>query len=163
MHQFFPTLAANASVFRDLAILNGIEGELGVGYRKLYQGGNLMNVVVGATKLIDPWRLNLRVNNYMLDGQWLYNVSTNIRYYLTSPKNYLIAMGSVGSSPDVDLINYQLHNGFSVTNSMVGAGFSHLLTSSVSTGILGTWNHYKSDQNTFRSLYNIYMNLNVSF
>lgn len=162
-NQFFPTLAANASVFRDLAILNGIEAELGVGYRKLYQGGNLMNVVVGATKLIDPWRLNLRVNNYMLDGQWLYNVSTNIRYYLTSPKNYLIAMGSVGSSPDVDLINYQLHNGFSVTNSMVGAGFSHLLTSSVSTGILGTWNHYKSDQDTFRSLYNIYMNLNVSF
>lgn len=162
-NQFFPTIAANASIYRDLMILKGIEGELGVGYRKLYEGGNLMNIVVGATKMLEPWRLNLRVNNYFLDGQWLYNVSTNVRYYLTSPKNYIVALGSIGSSPDVDLINYQLHNGFSVTNSMVGAGFSHLLTNSVSTGILGTWNHYKANNVNFRSLYNIYMNLNVSF
>lgn len=161
--QFFPSIAVNASVYRDFPVLEGIEAELGAGFRKLPEGESLPNAVVGATKVLDPWRLNLRLNNFFLNGQWLYNVSTNVRYYLSSPKNYLTAIGSIGSSPDVDLINYQFYNGFSVLNSMVGAGFSHLITDSVSTGVLGTWYHYKSNDVSYRNLYNIYMNLNVSF
>jgi YaiO family outer membrane protein len=162
-NQFFPSIAVNASVYKNLKYFNGIEGEFGAGYRKLTDNQSLSNVVIGATKDIELWRLNARFNNLFLNGKWLYNISTNVRYNLSSPKNYVVAIASLGSSPDVDLINYQFYNGFSVLNTMVGAGFNHLITNSVSAGVLGSWINYKSGNDTFRNLYNLYLNINVSF
>jgi hypothetical protein len=86
-----------------------------------------------------------------------------VRYYLSSPKNYLTAVASVGSSPDVDIINYQLYNGFSVTNSMVGAGIGHMITKTVSAGLLGTWYNFKANDTNYRNLYNLNFNINVAF
>lgn len=162
-NQYFPQIAVHGSIYRTLPVLQGLEGELGLGYRKFYSTENLMNLVIGATKEIDPWRLNLRVQNYILDQKYYYNVAGNVRYYLSSPKNYITAVGSVGSSPEVELIDYQLYNGFSVLNTMVGLGFSHLIYRSVTAGALGTWHNFQTTDVNYRNLYNLYMNLNVAF
>ncbi len=165
-NQFFPEIMLNASIYRQLNILNGLEGELGLGYRKLVDDENFLNLVVGATKELDKWRFNSRFNNFVLDGQWLYNFSLNARYYIASPKSYVTAMGSIGSSPDIEMIDYRLYDGFSVLNTMVGVGGSHLLTKNLSVGVLGTWYNYKNDQNTnfdFRNLYNLYLQIHVAF
>lgn len=162
-NEFFPSIAINGSVFRDINIWKTIEGEVGLGYRRLPTGEDLLNLTVGATKEWNEFRLNTKFTNYSLDGKWLYNLSANTRYYLASPKSYIHAMGSIGSSPDVDVLDQQLYNGFSVTNTTVGLGFNQLLTKSVSAGVTGSWNHYKASENAYKNLYNIYLSLNVSF
>lgn len=162
-NQFFSKVAVNASVYRDFNVLQGIEAEIGLGYRKLYGNENLMNLVVGVTKELDPWRLNVRFNNFLLEETYLYNLSAEARYYFSSPKSYMMAVGSIGCSPDVDLIDYQLFNGFSVLNSMVGAGAGHMIYRSVSVGLVGTWHNYQTDNELYKNLYNLYVNLNVAF
>lgn len=196
-NKFFPIFAANASIFRDFNILDGIEAELGIGYRRLdmdtLPNRNLWNVVIGATKEIEPWRLNARFNTFLLkdnifDGRFLdgrrllFNFSTSARYTaFASPRNYLQAMASIGTSPDVDMVNYALFNGFNAWNTMLGAGVGRMLTKTISLSVLGTWNNYVWDNykveeyvtngqvvqiykdSKYRNLYTIFLNLNVVF
>ena len=180
-NKFFPKIAFNGSVFRQFDVLDGIEAEGGLGYRWLSTGEHMNNLVVGATKELELWRLNIRLNNYMLNyeyeimdmfgnvsatenrTEWLFNLSAQARYYMSSPKNYLMGMTSVGTAPDVDLINYQLYEGFSGVNTMVGAGIGHMLSKTVSAGILGTWYNYHLNTANLRNLYTVYLNLNVVF
>lgn len=204
-NMFFPKIMLNASAFMELPLLGGLEGEIGVGYRwlpdkvqegiriegadtlnvsYLQQQPHLGNLVLGVTKELEPWRLNIRLNNYILsneqaivslDGtdierkhqtQWFFNLSTQIRYHLNSPKNYIMGMASVGTAPDVDLINYQLYEIFSSMNTMVGAGIGRMISKTVSAGIIGTWYNYPTDlenYDKFRNLYNVYLNIHVEF
>lgn len=154
---------------------------------------HLANVVVGLTKETDQWRLNLRFHNYLLNSvstysethldlftgdeyyvtaqsakssEWLYNVTGQVRYYLSSPKSYIMALAGVGTAPDVELINYQLLDNFTGVNTMVGAGIAHMITKTVSAGIIGTAYNYPVEYEgkiNYSNLYNIYLNLNVVF
>ena len=165
-NRFFPKVAANGSVYHDFRFWDGFEGELGVGYKYLPGKEHLLNIVVGATKEYDPWRFNVRFNNFLLDRKWLYNASADVRYYITSPRNYIIAVAGVGSAPDVEIINYQLYNGFSALNTMVGAGIGSVLFKNVSASFMGTWYNYRVDNvgaASYRNFYNLYLNLNVAF
>ena len=165
-NRFFPRVAANASVYHDFRFWDGFEGELGVGYKYLPGKEHLLNIVVGATKEYDPWRFNARFNNFLLNRKWLYNASADVRYYLASPRNYIIAVAGVGSAPDIEIINYQLYNGFSALNTMVGAGMGSVLFKNVSASFMGTWYNYRVDNvgaGNYRNFYNLYLNLNVAF
>lgn len=174
-NQFFPSLVLNASIFREFDVLSGIQGEFGLGYRRLSNDpelainsdNNMFNAVLGATKEFEQFRLNTRLNVFLLDNNILYNLSLNTRHYMASPRNYIMAIGSIGSSPDVDLIDYQLYNGYSVLNTMVGAGIGHLISANVSGSILGSWYHYQSStiglDKTYGNLYNIQIQLHVAF
>ncbi|GGW45284.1 tetratricopeptide repeat protein [Arenibacter certesii] len=174
-NQFFPDITFNASFYRYLKFFNGVQYEVGVGYRKLSEdisdikasNKELYNVVGGVSKEWDEFRLNMRLNGLILDENWLYNFSLDARYFLYSPKNYLTVVGSLGSSPDVELIDYQLYSGFSVLNTMVGAGYQWNLYKNLYGGVLGTWYNYKAgglnSENQYKNLYNLYVNINVAF
>ena len=163
--RFFPKINANASIFK--SIFKKYELEAGIGYRKLYTKENLMNVVVGMTRELEKFRLNARYNQFVLDGKLLYNLGAQGRYYMNGTKNYLMVTGSVGSSPDVDLIDTQFYNSFSILNTMVGSGIGHIIDKNVSAGILGTWYNFNDGTGVidpkFRNLYNLYFQLNVTF
>ncbi|PWH85419.1 hypothetical protein DIT68_09175 [Brumimicrobium oceani] len=170
-NQFFPTISINASIFRDITKLKEVNLELGIGYRILdtvssnanLGNRNMFNFVVGATKVIDDFRINARLNNFILDGRYLYNLTVNGRYTLWSPKHYVTAMAGVGSSPDVELLDYQVYDGFSALNTMVGAGFTYMFAKNVSFGVLGTWYNYRNNDGIYRNHHNIFLNLNVAF
>ncbi|HZW77922.1 MAG TPA: tetratricopeptide repeat protein [Flavobacteriaceae bacterium] len=169
--KFFPKLVINGSVYRHFENLKDIEIEVGLGFRQLdttytdvhLNDTRMYNVVVGATKQWDEFRLNLRVNNFFLDDNHMFNATLSGRYYFLTPKTYVTAMAGAGTSPDVDLLNYQLYNGFKHLNTMVGAGFSHLVYKTVTIGALGTWYNYEVAEDRYRNLYNIYLNMNVAF
>ncbi|MDD3437030.1 MAG: tetratricopeptide repeat protein [Candidatus Gastranaerophilales bacterium] len=197
-NQFFPVIALNASAFKYL-FDHTWEGEIGVGYRYIDQSddyifrrteatdnvfnndsltiaskSNLFNFVLGMTKELDNWRLNVRLNNFLLNktsemslktstdtktstphinNQWLFNVSGQVHYYINTPKTYVLAMASAGNAPDVDmLLNYDQFNTFSIMNTMVGAGFGYMLSKTISASILGTWYNYKSSPNPFKMI-----------
>lgn len=167
---YFPRFNANASVFKEVNLLGGLEFELGVGYRKFQEDSldlinkdEMFNLVFGATKDTDTYRLNAKVNNFLMGSEWMYNLSVNARFYLSSPKNYVMALAGVGSAPEVELIDYQLYNGFSVTNTNVGGGFGWMVYKNINTSVLGTWNNYKAGDKEYKNLYNLYFTVNVVF
>lgn len=162
-NMLFPKWVVNGSIYHDFNVFGGVEGELGGGYRRLPGQDNMGNVVVGLTKDMSPFRLNVRFNNFENNGVWLYSVSANARYYLTNPKNYITVVGSAGSSPDVDMIDRQFYNGTSDFNTMVGAGMGYMPAKTVTFGWLGSWYTYKVTQTTSKNLYTLYFNLNVAF
>lgn len=171
-NQFFPTFNVDASIFKNVDLLGGINLQLGGGIRKLstntdlplnLQSTQMTNVVVGVTKVADPFRLNLKLNNFFLGQNWLYNLSFDGRYYMSSPKDYIMAVASIGTSPDVELIDYSLYNGFKTLNTTVGVGAGRMVYKNVAAGILGNWINYETANGNLRNLYNIYFTLNVSF
>lgn len=167
---YFPKFAINGSVFREVNFLGGVELELGAGYRKFHEDkdstssdSNMFNVVLGATKQTDQYRLNVKLNNFFNDGDWMYNLSVNARYFLSSPKHFIAAMAGVGSSPEVELIDYQLYDTFDVLNTNVGAGYGTILFKNVTASVMGTWYNYKANDLKYKNFYNLYFSINVVF
>ena len=167
---FFPKLAVNGSIAKEFDILNGLAFEIGGGYRKFQDDptdtinkDNLFNLLLGVTKETELFRLNARWNNFFMGGEWMYNLAVNARYYLSSPKNYITALAGVGSSPDVELIDYQLYNRFSVLNTNVGGGFGYMLYTNVNLSMIGVWYNYKAENRQYRNFYNLYFTVNVAF
>lgn len=160
-NKVFAKFIANGSVYK--LFKKEWEAEAGLGYRRMADDKNMFNTVIGAAKQIDPWWLNARLNTLRLDSKWYYSVSAQARYYFLNPKSYLTAMASIGSAPDVDIIDNQLYNVLSVTNSMVGFGFQHLISDVFSAGILGNCYNYQDSDNHYQNLYNLYFQLHVRF
>jgi len=69
----------------------------------------------------------------------------------------------VGSSPDVELIDYQLYDTFDVLNTNVGAGYGTVLFKNVTGSIMGSWYNYKDNQLKYKNFYNLYFAVNVVF
>lgn len=159
--KIFAKFITNGSIYKSFK--NDWEAELGIGYRIMANDDNMANVVIGITKQADPWWLNARLNTLMLDGKWYYNASSQARFYFLNPRSYLTAMASIGSAPDVDVIDNQLYNGFSVTNSMVGLGVQHLISDVFSAGVLGTCYNYQDYDKHYQNLYNLHLQLYVRF
>jgi len=167
-NKIFSKFMLNGSAFK--LFKNEWEGELGLGYRRMADDNDMFNVIVGGAKEWNLWWLNSRFNSLILDGEWYYSLSTQARYHLGNPRSYLTVMGSIGSAPDADVIDNQLYDGFSVTNSMLGMGIYHLINDIFSVGVLGTWHNYEDKmykyeegEGQYRNLYNLYIQLHVSF
>lgn len=176
-NKFFPRWNFNGSIYRYVDFADGIQFEAGVGYREFYknempttiENTTMYNIVIGTTKQINSFRLNARFNNFLLDETYMYNLSLDNRYFLSSPQNYIMGVASIGTSPDVELVNYHLYDGFDIFNTMVGAGFGHMLYKNISMSVLGTWYNYKTNNTSseniedFKNLYNIYLHIHVAF
>ncbi|WP_034256347.1 YaiO family outer membrane beta-barrel protein [Arenibacter latericius] len=176
-NRFFPHWNLNGSIFRYVDFAGGMQFEVGLGYREFYkkemqlvfESSAMYNVVVGATKNINSYRLSAKFNNFLLHETYMFNLSFDHRYFLSSPNTYIMAVGSIGTSPEVELVDYQLYDGFDILNTMVGGGFGHMLYENISIGILGSWYNYKANtsptQNleNYNNLYNIYLQLHVAF
>ncbi|TYP87826.1 tetratricopeptide repeat protein [Sphingobacterium allocomposti] len=168
-NQFFARLAANAAA--TYAWNDFWEAEAGVGYRAFFTDQRLMNLNLGLTKQIDDFRVSAKLSNFFLDSRGenfhLYSLGARAQYFMDSPRNYLLAVGSIGNSPDIDLLDNQLYNSFNVFNAMVGAGAGRAITRNVGASIMGTWYNFQVEgaglQRTYRNLYNLYFQFYVSF
>ncbi|WP_163320006.1 tetratricopeptide repeat protein [Dysgonomonas sp. 520] len=167
-NKIFSSVMFNAYIYK--ALKHDWELGVGAGYRKMADKKNMLNVKGIASKELGQWWLDAQFNNIILDGNWYYSLFTRARFHFLSPKSYLTAMCSFGSAPDVEIIDNQLYNAFSVTNSMVGFGAYHLINESFSIGLLGNWYNYKDSsykyeegKGNYRNLYSIYLQLHVNF
>lgn len=174
-NRYFPQIAANLSGYQQLG--NGFEGELGLGFRRLnvaysdINGAdsvsaytNMPNVVGGISKSGDLYIANARLNLYSLEGNILYNVMTQGRFYFLNHRSNVMATASAGSAPEVDIINTQLYDGFSTFNTMVGAGGQHMINKYLTLGFTGNWYNYKTTaSNLYKSLFTAYFTVNVAF
>ncbi|MBD1426572.1 tetratricopeptide repeat protein [Sphingobacterium arenae] len=168
-NKFFTKIAVNAAamyVFRPTW-----EAEAGVGFRQFFSGENLANFNLEAVKDLGDWRLSVKWGNFFLDSEgevtYLYSLMGRAQYFMANPRNYILAFGSIGNTPDVDLLDRQLYNSFDVFNAMIGAGMGRSITKNVSGNVIGSWYNFQTDKSltsaSFRNLYNLYFQLNVSF
>lgn len=168
-NKFFAKLALNAAAI--YTFKPTWEAEAGIGYRRFFSAQNLFNFNLGITKDIEDFRLSAKWNNFYLDSEgerlYLYSVAAKAQYFMHNPKNYLLALGSVGNSPDIDLLNNQFYNSFNVFNAMVGGGIGRSITKNISANVIGTWYNFQTDKTmetaTYRNFYNLYFQVNVSF
>lgn len=162
-NQYFNRLNLQGTIFRNLK--NDWQLEAGIGYRELFTSEKMSNATIGIAKELNQFRLNSKLTLFNMEGKLLYNTTIQGRYSFSIPKNYILGIAGIGSSPDVEMLNYQFINGFSVQNALFGAGFGHMIYKNVSTSVIGTWYHFNSNQNQseYNSLYNLHMQLNVSF
>jgi len=168
-NKFFSKITVNAAglyTFRPTW-----EAEAGVGFRSFFTKENMFNLNLGITKEIEDFRLSAKLSNFLLDSEgeriYLYSFGAKAQYFMNNPKNYILALGSVGNSPDIDLLNNQFYNSFNVFNAMVGAGIGRSITKNLGASVIGTWYNFQTDKQlevaTYRNFYNLYFQLNVSF
>ncbi|RFC54339.1 tetratricopeptide repeat protein [Brumimicrobium aurantiacum] len=170
-NQFFPRISINGLLSRDIQKFKEFSAEIGLGYRYLDTTGSsanlddraMYNLLLGAKKVIDEFSLYAKYNSFILDYNYLFNFSLSARYSIWSPKHYLTAVTGFGSSPAIQLLDYQIYDGISSINTMVGGGFSYMFTKNITFSLLGTWHNYRTDDGTFRNHHNLFLNVNVAF
>ncbi|MCP1995907.1 tetratricopeptide repeat protein [Flavobacterium sp. HSC-61S13] len=179
-NEYFPKLIAQAALNRYWS--KDWETEVGLGYRRLTTDETLYNVVVSVSKEINDFRLNLKLNQFSLEKNWFYNLSFNGKYFIDTPKDYILFQTGIGSSTDVDVIDLQNLRSFSINNTVLGAGFGRLLTKNVSANIIGSWHNFKNQKETvvresddnasttestlpsiYKNFYTLYFNIHVAF
>lgn len=94
----FPDFRASASLYYNFAP----SFELETGFRSLFYGENIfLTAIAGLTAYTGKFYLNTRAFiGPRLHDKYLQNYQFNIRYYLTTPENYLFARLGSGISPD---------------------------------------------------------------
>ena len=162
-NKYFSKFAVHGAVIRTLP--KDWEIELGLGHRKLYNDEKMSSAVVGFGKDIKQFRLQAKFTQAVLQEKWVYNIAAQARYSFDNPKNYVVALANLGSTPDVDILDYQSFNTLSVMNSMVGTGLGRLITKNVSASVMGTWYNFQTSPNPvqYRNLYNLFLQANVAF
>lgn len=168
-NKFFSKIAANVSAVYQLKPT--WDGEGAIGFRRFFTGENLANLNLGVSKELENWKLDVKLGNFFLDSEgevsYLYSFMGRAQYYMNNPRNYILAVGSIGNTPDVDLLDRQLYNSFDVFNAMIGAGLGRSITKNMTGSIMGTWYNFQAgeilDKAKYRNLYNLYFQLNVLF
>lgn len=168
-NKFFLKVAANAAVMYEWKPT--WQFEAGAGFRKFFTDESLMNLNLGVMKSIDDFNLSGKISNFMLmengSSSYLYNLGLKAQYYMNNPRNFVLAVANVGNSPDIDLMDFQILNSFEVLNTMVGAGFGRNISRNISANALGSWYNFQTNLidgvSIYKNLYNINLQLNVSF
>ena len=142
---------------------------------------SLINVGVGATKTLGDFWFNAKADAYMLKSKFYFNVSGSAKYFpLEDGKTCINVLGSVGSAPEVTMIDFSMPGTFSHLNTMVGLGGQYRLYKNITVGVLGTWyTYYTQNQvrqtldasgdymdmvkTNYKNLFNIDAQISISF
>ncbi len=157
----FPKFTTNVTGY--YAFLPTWEAELTVGFRNLVDSKKMHNQQIGASKEFDFARFTARFNSVILNKDWYYNVFGQSRFYIRDHRNYVTAMASIGSAPDIEVIEKHLYDAFDVTNTMVAVGGHFILSRVCSIDVMGLWFHYKAERDLYKNMYSAQLKLNIRF
>ncbi len=160
-NNIFPKWIVTAAVYPHLG--KAFWGEAGLSYRRLAEGEDLYGGVLGFSKEWESILLGFKLNPMLLDGRWYYSASGQLRCYFLSHKSYINAMASFGSAPDVEILNYELYNGFAMVNGMAGLNINHLINHRFTLSLQGQWYNYQADDESYKNLYTLQLQLYVNF
>lgn len=167
--RYFPKVTANIALTKYFP--HDWELELRGGYRRL-DDRNLYSFGPGVAKSWGPLWANAKTDLFILDSKLYYNTMVQMRYYFVDDRcSYVVGMAGIGSAPELTVLDRALPGAFSHANTMVGLGGKYLLLPNFSVGLLGTWYTYYTEKRTgydtvltrYKNLYNIYVQLYISF
>lgn len=201
-NKYFPQLMANARLTRNFA--HDWEGEVHAGFRRInsyekrfrWQATGedspawvfdhwddthnlLLNLGIGASKTIDLFWLNGRLDLYNMKSKMYANLMLQGKYFmLNDGKSCIQALASIGSAPEASMIDNAMPGTFSRLNTQVGLGGQYRIHRNVTLGVLGTWLTYYTQTNTrtgteespidgvntrYKNLFNIDVQVLISF
>lgn len=201
-NKYFPQLMANARLTRNFT--HDWEGEVHAGFRRInsyekrfrWQATGedspawvfdhwddthnlLLNLGIGASKTIDLFWLNGRLDLYNMKSKMYANLMLQGKYYmLNDGKSCIQALASIGSAPEASMIDNAMPGTFSRLNTQVGLGGQYRIHRNVTLGVLGTWLTYYTQTNTrtgteespidgvntrYKNLFNIDVQVLISF
>lgn len=204
-NKYFPQIYLSAQVQRNLK--NDWEVEAHANYRRInsyekqfaWQSGagegandsgwvfdhwdhsytNLISAGVGASKTINDFWLNSKLDAYTMKSKLYFNLTAQAKYFpLNDGKTNIQVLGSVGSAPEVTMIDFAMPGTFNHLNTMVGVGGQYRLLKNVTCGVLGSWYTYytqnkvcigeeneKTEYSTikYKNLFNIDAQLSITF
>ncbi|MDO6739374.1 hypothetical protein [Wenyingzhuangia sp. 2_MG-2023] len=164
--KFFPRFKVTANAYKSLN--NSWEANLGLGYTRLQNRRDFVNLILGASKELGDFYLTARFNlfygkeytyDYDLDNDDNlyeafvtgsdYNFYTNYfmqaKYNVNEKGDYFVAMASAGNAPQDEFeANFQLSTFLTYTNSMVGAGYWWNKNHKFNFGIQGNWYSFQT-------------------
>lgn len=159
----FPRFTANVAAY--YTFLPSWEAELTLGFRNLSDtlSNQMFNQQVGVSKEFSFARFTAKFNSVILDKSWHYNISGQGRFYIRDHRNYVTAMGGLGSAPDIEVIDAELYRSFDVTNVMVGLGGHFILSEMCSIDATALWYNYKFENTLYKNMYSLQLKLNIRF
>ena len=100
----------------------------------------------------------------MADSEDIYNsILAQGRFYLDNDRDYLTVMGSVGTAPQDQKLDFQINTFTSYVNTMVGAGYFHFFSHRTSFGVMGNWYNYRVTPTSYINQYNLYLTVRTKF
>lgn len=157
----FPDVIVSPTVYYTFAPT--WELQMALGYRYMADHKNLFNQQAGVSKEFYFGRLTGKFNSVILDKQWCYNVTGMARFYLNSQSNYLTAMGSIGTAPDIESMDNLVYKSFDITNTMVGIGAHIIVSDRCSIDPVGSWYNYKISNDLRKNVYSLLLKVNIRF
>jgi tetratricopeptide (TPR) repeat protein len=161
-NRYFPQITAGAAVTRYLR--NDWEVGGHAGYRKVDTGMSLLTVGADLAKTLEVFRLTSRFDLHLYNSKLYYNLQAGAAYYpLDDMHTRIFATAGIGSAPETVSLDQALPGSFAHINAQLGMGGQYLLTAHVTVGLTGTWQTYCNFMNQYKNLYNIYVQLYLSF
>lgn len=109
----------------------------------LHSYSDLLSVGLGASKTLGEFWFNSKFDAYLLRSKLYFNYSAQAKYFpLNDGKTCFQVLGSIGSAPEVTMIDFAMTGTFNHLNTMVGFGGQYRLMKNVTVGVLGTWYTY---------------------
>ncbi len=140
---------------------------------------NLFNLGVGASKDMWPFNVSGKFDVLALPGHLYFNTSAQGKYFpLNDRISCITAQAGVGTAPEASVLDFGLPGSFSRLNTMVGLGGTYLLTPNLVATVMGTWHTFYNQTNRrtggiydyqdttttrYKNLFNIYVQLVISF
>lgn len=158
--KYFPKHRLQASVFKGLN--HDWELELGARYDRLQDNRNLVSGIAGASKIINDFWLNARLQ-YLTDFDDSYtNFVVRSKYFLHH-RRFIQFIASMGTAPYDQKLSFQNDTFFDFVHTMVGAGYQYPVNKNVAFGFYGNWYNYKIRDEYFQNQYQLTMLCEIRF
>jgi tetratricopeptide (TPR) repeat protein len=161
-NRYFPVFTASAAFTHYLR--NEWEVGAHAGYRRIDPGINMITAGGDLAKNIDAFRITSRLDLHLYNSKFYYNLQAGASYYpLDDMHTRVFATAAVGTAPETISLDQALPSSFAHINAQLGIGGQYLCTSHITLGLTGTWYTYCNYNNQYKNLYNIYVQLYLSF
>lgn len=164
----FPGLRLAYSINRGLS--NGYSAELGIRYLQLLNKGNIVSPVVGLSKEVGDFYLNMKVyymaiksvdttRDTTVRGNYVSGIFSARYYTRENRSEYFTAMAGYGNVPDDFSTAYFLSSSARYQTVTCGVGYRRMYHYRTTFGVNASWYNMKVSEGVFRNQYDLYFSL----
>lgn len=159
--RFFPKVKGGATFYHSFKNAWGAEAGIRYFYDDFEKKSTFFGVL-GGTKEIKNFWLNLKFTfnpeeNFKIHAQF------QTRMYLNDQLDYASIVAGFGNMPEVSDLNFLTEDAYSVTNVMLGAGYTYHFTDWIQLKLNFNWYRYEVRKSQFSNQYHGFAGLGLSF
>lgn len=159
--RFFPKVKGGLSYYHSFK--KAWETEIGTRYfYDKFEDESHFFCILGLAKGISQFWLNLRYT-YSIEEDFKGHFAFQTRMYMNREQNYITLLAGYGNIPEVDNLNFLSQEAYSVTNVMLGSGYTHQVTQNLQLKFSVNWYRYQVREDRFSNQYHGFILLGYLF